>query len=103
MTEEEMETPLLGEAPVKTHAEVRKAQRGVKPEAVDYALDYGTRYRIQGNRTAYFLGTKAIKKAKKDGLNLSDYSNVCVITANNGALVTVLRCDRPSDIYGLKG
>lgn len=72
------------------HAERRIRQRGVRPGAIEAALTFGRRVRRPG-ATVYVIGRKEVERWRKEGANLSDYVNLQVVCANDGAIITIYR------------
>jgi hypothetical protein len=81
---------------VSEHAGRRMQQRGIPFTAVDAAIGWGQTTRQQHGRTAYFLGERDARRAKKQGENLSQFVGTAVIVGRDGGLISALRIARPN-------
>lgn len=76
-----------------THGKVRQANRGVSDEALQAALDYGDEHPQNFSRTAYYISDKAVKRAKKEGRDISEFRKLCVVMSYDGAVITTYKTD----------
>lgn len=78
------------------HATMRCQQRGLRDEAVDFALNYGEEYYAGKGAKAYFLGKRSVSEAwRKYGINLDRWRDIAVIIADDTVIVTVQHVSRP--------
>lgn len=77
-----------------SHAWRRSAQRGVSPEYIELALDWGRPIRQRGGRVAWHLGYREATDARRTGVPIPDRAiGVAVVLADDGTVVTVVRSD----------
>jgi hypothetical protein len=86
------ETDLMSYLAYRTtnHAERRVRQRGIQGCAIEAALTYGRRIRRPG-AVVHVIGRKEVERWRARGVNLSDYVNLQVVCATDGAIITVYR------------
>ncbi len=77
--------------PLTRHARQRMAQRAISCTAIEAALAWGTEYHQRGCRTAYFLGKRAVARARQAGIQLRGFMNTAVVVAADGAVITTIR------------
>jgi len=78
------------------HAALRSQQRGIDEAIIAAAIHFGERHHPGGGHKAFFLGRKAVAKARSMwNTNLSDYQNVAVIVSADDRIVTVQHCPAP--------
>jgi len=75
---------------VTDHAAERMADRRISAEAICAALDYGRRVYTRG-AVVYGLGRKEVLRAAREGIDLSEYEGVQVISKNDEVVLTVYR------------
>lgn len=78
-----------GRVLLTNHAQQRMARRGLRSEAVHAALVFGRVVSIRG-ADIYAIGRKEIAHCAEQGIDLSAYDGVQVVTAH-GAVLTVYR------------
>ena len=71
------------------HAKARQCQRSISDQAVYYIIEYGYQYHAGGGHTADWLTKRAVRAARKQGLRLEHYENMCIIMDAKGVVVTV--------------
>lgn len=76
------------------HAATRCRQRGVPHEAVDAALSWGIRRSAPGGAEYWFLGHRALDRARRLGHAPGDWAGTVVVLVDD-AVVTVFRAGRP--------
>lgn len=78
--------------PTSSHAHLRSAQRGVRPQHIDLALAWGMPIRQDAGRVAWHLGHNEAREARRQGVQIPERAiNVAVVVARDGTLVTVIR------------
>jgi hypothetical protein len=78
------------------HARTRCQQRSLSNRDLDLVWNYGDEIRQHQNTTAYFLGKRAVKRAKAtEGLDLSHLVNTAVVLTPEGYAITAYRNSTP--------
>jgi hypothetical protein len=78
------------------HAKWRSASRAISGRAIEYALKYGQCFWAGRGCRAYFLGRRAVRKVREElDVRLERFTNIAVIIAEDGAVVTVEHCPKP--------
>jgi len=72
------------------HAKARMATRGLSADAIDAALTFGRVVYVRGADICA-IGRKEIAWYAKDGIDLSAYDGVQVVTTTDGIILTVYR------------
>jgi len=78
------------------HASRRMQQRAIPAVAVDAAIGWGQTIRQDEGRTAYFLGEREARRARKQGDDLRPFIGTAVVVGRDGGLITALRIERPN-------
>lgn len=77
--------------PFTSHAQRRTQQRAVSRPAVEACLSWGNPLRQPGGRTAFHLGEREVRLARRQGVDVAPYCNTAVVVATDGTVITVIR------------
>ena len=72
------------------HAQTRMLARGLRADAIDAVLTFGRVVYVRGADICV-IGRKEIAWYAKDGIDLSAYDGVQVVTTTDGIILTVYR------------
>ena len=72
------------------HAWQRMSGRGLSPDAIRRAINFGRVAYVRG-ATIYAVGRKEVERFERDGIDLSDVEGVQVVCSDSGAIMTVYR------------
>ena len=76
------------------HAQDRSAQRNIPAAHIELALDWGHPIRQPRKRTAWHLGRRESRMARRAGVVIPERAiGTIVVEANDGAIVTAIRSD----------
>jgi hypothetical protein len=73
------------------HAMRRSQQRATSEAAIEATMAYGVEIR-QSGRTAFYLGWRQVRAVARQGVDLLPYEGTAVVVADDGAIITVIRC-----------
>jgi len=73
------------------HAKKRSQQRGIRPEAIEWALRLGRAYHVRDGLIAFHLGRRQIRQARDRGVRIDDFADIAVLVDRhpNGTIVVV--------------
>jgi len=81
--------------PMTLHARTRQAQRGIPPDAVMAALDFGREIQAGGGDIFLYLGRNEIDRAARVGVTIGDHEGTTLVVLPDGTLKTLWKSGRP--------
>ena len=77
------------------HGNLRCAQRGISPTAINAAVDWGLKRKVGDGCTAYFVGRRSVARAARHGVSLKRHLGVTVIVEGGRRIVTAYVSAKP--------
>ena len=75
------------------HADLRTAQRGVRDPAVEAAVLWGTEFPQGNGRSAFYVDSAALFRARREGVDASRWLKTAVILGPDGVVITAIRTE----------
>lgn len=75
------------------HADLRSAQRAVREPAIHAAVAWGTEYPQGYGRSAYYMDTAAVQRARREGVDASRWLRTAVVLGPDGVVITAIRTE----------
>lgn len=79
---------------ITKHAHTRIYQRGLRETDILHVRDFGAVYHAGKGCMAFLVDKDAVKRARKDGIDLTRLRGVGAIEVDGGVIVTVARYRR---------
>lgn len=95
--------PVIPSFPIRLthHARVRQQQRGISNDEIRTVLLWGRIYYQGLGRTAYYIGTQEVRRARLEDVELKEYEGIAVVESPDKWIITVIRCNSPSQLKRL--
>jgi len=84
----------LGDSPeLSRHARQRMEKRGIREGVIETVIRYGRCY-LERGAEIYVVGSKEIRRHRKEGIDLSRLNGIHVVCAADGTVMTAYRNNR---------